>query len=134
MREMIDAEHFLETVFGFAARGVDHASIVDQDIELGCQFGNALGEIGAFLRGLRAPAMELTDAGGRPRRPATRAFPPPNADNTARRARSIDVAISSVFDLQITLTILINEVVKQLNVDAVSILLIQPGSSLKAAP
>jgi putative nucleotidyltransferase with HDIG domain len=43
--------------------------------------------------------------------------------------RSIDVAISSVFDLQITLTILINEVIKQLNVDAVSILLIQPGSS-----
>jgi putative nucleotidyltransferase with HDIG domain len=43
--------------------------------------------------------------------------------------RSIDLAISSVFDLQITLTILINEVIKQLNVDAASILLIQPGSS-----
>ena len=43
--------------------------------------------------------------------------------------RSIDVAISSVFDLQITLTILINEVIKQLNVDAASVLLIQPGSS-----
>jgi putative nucleotidyltransferase with HDIG domain len=43
--------------------------------------------------------------------------------------RSIDLAISSVFDLQITLTILINEVIKQLNVDAASVLLIQPGSS-----
>ena len=43
--------------------------------------------------------------------------------------RSIDVAISSVFDLQITLTILVNEVIKQLNVDAASVLLIQPGSS-----
>ena len=42
--------------------------------------------------------------------------------------RSIDLAISSVFDLQITLTILINEVIKQLNVDAASILLIQAGS------
>lgn len=42
--------------------------------------------------------------------------------------RSIDLAISSVFDLQITLTILINEVIKQLNVDAASVLLIQPGS------
>ena len=43
--------------------------------------------------------------------------------------RSIDLAISSVFDLQITLTILINEVIKQLNVDAASVLLVQPGSS-----
>lgn len=43
--------------------------------------------------------------------------------------RSIDVAISSVFDLQITLTILINEVIKQLNVDAASVLLVQPGGS-----
>src|ERR1044072_4427977 len=42
--------------------------------------------------------------------------------------RSIDVAISSVFDLQITLTILINEVIKQLNVDAAAVLLIQAGS------
>jgi putative nucleotidyltransferase with HDIG domain len=42
--------------------------------------------------------------------------------------RSIDLAISSVFDLQITLTILINEVIKQLNVDAASVLLIQAGS------
>ena len=41
--------------------------------------------------------------------------------------RSIDVAISSVFDLQITLTILINEVIKQLNVDAASVLLIPAG-------
>ena len=43
--------------------------------------------------------------------------------------RSIDLAISSVFELQVTLTILINEVVKQLQVDAACILLIQPGSS-----
>ena len=43
--------------------------------------------------------------------------------------RSIDLAISSVFDLQITLTILINEVIKQLNVDAASVLLVQPGGS-----
>ncbi len=42
--------------------------------------------------------------------------------------RSIDLAISSVFDLQITLTILINEVIKQLNVDAAAVLLIQAGS------
>jgi putative nucleotidyltransferase with HDIG domain len=42
--------------------------------------------------------------------------------------RSIDLAISSVFDLQITLTILINEVIKQLNVDAASVLLVQAGS------
>jgi putative nucleotidyltransferase with HDIG domain len=42
--------------------------------------------------------------------------------------RSIDLAISSVFDLQITLTILINEVIRQLNVDAASVLLIQAGS------
>src|SRR5690349_5464753 len=42
--------------------------------------------------------------------------------------RSIDLAISSVFDLQITLTILINEVIKQLNVDAASVLLTQAGS------
>jgi putative nucleotidyltransferase with HDIG domain len=43
--------------------------------------------------------------------------------------RSIDLAISSVFDVQITLSLLINEVIKQLNVDAASVLLIQPGSS-----
>jgi putative nucleotidyltransferase with HDIG domain len=42
--------------------------------------------------------------------------------------RSIDLAISSVFDLQITLKILINEVIKQLVVDAASVLLIQPAS------
>ena len=42
--------------------------------------------------------------------------------------RSIDLAISSVFDLQITLTILVNEVIKQLDVDAASVLLIQAGS------
>ena len=43
--------------------------------------------------------------------------------------RSIDLAISSVFDLQVTLTIVINEVVKQLRVDAACVLLIQPGNS-----
>jgi putative nucleotidyltransferase with HDIG domain len=43
--------------------------------------------------------------------------------------RSIDRAISSVFDLQVTLTIVVNEVVKQLQVDAAGILMIQPGSS-----
>ena len=43
--------------------------------------------------------------------------------------RSIDRAISSVFDVQVTLTIVLNEVVKQLQVDAASVLLIQPGSS-----
>ena len=43
--------------------------------------------------------------------------------------RSIDLAISSVFELQVTLTIVINEVVKQLQVDAACILLIQPGSN-----
>ena len=43
--------------------------------------------------------------------------------------RSIDVAISSVFDLQVTLTIVLNEVVKQLQVDAACVLLIQPGNS-----
>ncbi|HUE98218.1 MAG TPA: HD domain-containing phosphohydrolase [Anaerolineales bacterium] len=43
--------------------------------------------------------------------------------------RSIDLAINSVFDLQIILTILINEVVKQLQVDAACVLLIQPGNN-----
>jgi putative nucleotidyltransferase with HDIG domain len=42
--------------------------------------------------------------------------------------RSIDLAISSVFDLQITLKVLINEVIKQLEVDAATVLLIQPAS------
>ena len=42
--------------------------------------------------------------------------------------RSIDLAISSVFDLQITLKLLISEVIKQLEVDAASVLLIQPAS------
>jgi signal transduction protein with GAF and PtsI domain len=42
--------------------------------------------------------------------------------------RSIDLAISSVFDMQVTLRILISEVIKQLNVDAASVLLIQPIS------
>ena len=43
--------------------------------------------------------------------------------------RSIDLAISSVFDLQVTLTIVIHEVVKQLQVDAACVLMIQPGNS-----
>lgn len=43
--------------------------------------------------------------------------------------RSIDLAISSVFELQVTLTIVINEVVKQLQADAACILLIEPSSS-----
>ena len=43
--------------------------------------------------------------------------------------RSIDLAISSVFDLQVTLTIVLNEVVKQLQVDAACVLLLQPGNS-----
>ncbi len=43
--------------------------------------------------------------------------------------RSIDLAISSVFDLEVTLTIVLNEVVKQLQVDAACVLLLQPGSS-----
>jgi putative nucleotidyltransferase with HDIG domain len=42
--------------------------------------------------------------------------------------RSIDLAISNILDLQITLKIVISEVVKQLEVDAASILLIQVGS------
>jgi len=42
--------------------------------------------------------------------------------------RAIDLAISNIFDLQITLKIVINEVVKQLEVDAASVLLIQTGS------
>ncbi|HEY3473123.1 MAG TPA: HD domain-containing phosphohydrolase, partial [Anaerolineales bacterium] len=48
--------------------------------------------------------------------------------NRLAALRSIDLAISSVFDLQITLTILINEVVKQLEIDAAAVLLMQPGS------
>ena len=43
--------------------------------------------------------------------------------------RSIDLAISSVFDLQVTLTIVLHELVKQLQVDAACVLLIQPGNS-----
>ena len=41
--------------------------------------------------------------------------------------RAIDRAISSVFDLQVTLTIVLNEVLKQLQVDAADVLLFQPG-------
>jgi putative nucleotidyltransferase with HDIG domain len=48
--------------------------------------------------------------------------------NRLAALRSIDLAINSVFDLQITLTILINEVTKQLEADAAAVLLIQPGS------
>ena len=47
--------------------------------------------------------------------------------------RSIDLAISSVFELQVTLTIVINEVIKQLQVDAACILLMQPGNRLEYA-
>lgn len=43
--------------------------------------------------------------------------------------RSIDRAISSVFELQVTLTIVIHEVVKQLQIDAACVLLIQTGSN-----
>ena len=43
--------------------------------------------------------------------------------------RSIDLAISSVFDLQVTLTIVIGEVMKQLHVDAVCVLLIEPATA-----
>lgn len=43
--------------------------------------------------------------------------------------RSIDLAISSVLDLQLTLKIVIREVIEQLNVDAASVLLIPTGSS-----
>jgi putative nucleotidyltransferase with HDIG domain len=43
--------------------------------------------------------------------------------------RSIDLAISSVLDLQRTLKIVINEVSEQLEVDAVSLLLIEKASS-----
>ena len=43
--------------------------------------------------------------------------------------RSIDRAISSVFELQVTLSIVLSEVIKQLQVDAACVLLIQPGSN-----
>jgi putative nucleotidyltransferase with HDIG domain len=43
--------------------------------------------------------------------------------------RSIDLAISSVFDLQVTLTIVLNEVMKQLQVDAACVLLTHPDTS-----
>jgi putative nucleotidyltransferase with HDIG domain len=43
--------------------------------------------------------------------------------------RSIDLAISNILDLQLTLKIVINEVIQQLDVDAASILLIQAGRS-----
>lgn len=43
--------------------------------------------------------------------------------------RSIDLAISNVLDLQVTLKIVINEVIEQLGVDAASVLLFQAVSS-----
>jgi putative nucleotidyltransferase with HDIG domain len=43
--------------------------------------------------------------------------------------RSIDLAISSILDLKMTLKIVINEVVEQLNVDAAAVLLLQAGDS-----
>jgi len=48
--------------------------------------------------------------------------------NRLAALRSIDLAISNILDLQITLKLVINEVIKQLGVDAASVLLIQPGS------
>lgn len=48
--------------------------------------------------------------------------------NRLAALRSIDLAISNVLDLQITLKLVINEVIKQLNVDAASVLLMTPGS------
>lgn len=42
--------------------------------------------------------------------------------------RSIDLAISNILDLQITLRIVIQEVIQQLEVDAAAVLLIQPAS------
>jgi putative nucleotidyltransferase with HDIG domain len=48
--------------------------------------------------------------------------------NRLAALRSIDLAISNILDLQITLKLVINEVIKQLQVDAASVLLIQPGS------
>ena len=42
--------------------------------------------------------------------------------------RSIDLAITNILDLQVTLKILINEVIRQLRVDAAAVLLIQTGS------
>ncbi|HET6594426.1 MAG TPA: HD domain-containing phosphohydrolase [Anaerolineales bacterium] len=43
--------------------------------------------------------------------------------------RSIDLAISSVFDLRVTLTIVLNEVIRQLKVDAACVLLLQSASN-----
>ncbi len=42
--------------------------------------------------------------------------------------RAIDLVISNTFDLQVTLNILINQIIKQLQVDAVDVLLIKPGT------
>ncbi|HSL44588.1 MAG TPA: HD domain-containing phosphohydrolase [Anaerolineales bacterium] len=43
--------------------------------------------------------------------------------------RTIDLAISNVLDLKVTLKIVINEVLEQLNVDAAAVLLLQAGNS-----
>lgn len=48
--------------------------------------------------------------------------------NRLAALRSIDLAISNILDLQITLKLVVNEVIKQLEVDAAAVLLIQPGS------
>jgi response regulator RpfG family c-di-GMP phosphodiesterase len=48
--------------------------------------------------------------------------------NRLAALRSIDLAISNILDLQITLKLVISEVIKQLQVDAASVLLLQPGS------
>ena len=42
--------------------------------------------------------------------------------------RAIDMVISNTLDLQVTLNIMINQIIKQLQVDAVSVLLTKPGS------
>ncbi len=41
--------------------------------------------------------------------------------------RSIDIAISSSFDLKMTLNVVLDKVIRELNVDAVDILLTEPG-------
>lgn len=48
--------------------------------------------------------------------------------NRLAALRAIDLAISNILDLQITLKLVINEVIKQLKVDAASVLLVKPGS------
>src|ERR1051325_7962404 len=42
--------------------------------------------------------------------------------------RSIDLAISNILDLKVTLKIVLSEVVQQLGIDSAAVLLIQPGT------